>query len=66
MSGVVQICKAADVEQQWVYLETGSERATHLYLRNGFQIVSEVKPQPDAPVTFCMGRPPKPDVPSDV
>ena len=65
-SCAMQVCKAADVEQQWVYVETGSERATHLYLRHGFQIVSEVRPHPDAPVTFCMGRPPKPDVPSDV
>jgi len=61
-----QINKVADAEQQWVYLEASSERGTHLYLRNGFQIVKEAKMQPDAPTIYCMGRPPKPDVPSDV
>ncbi|KAL0055103.1 hypothetical protein WJX82_007048 [Trebouxia sp. C0006] len=60
------INKVADAEQQWVYLEASSERGTHLYLRNGFQIVKETKLQPDAPTIYCMGRPPKPDVPSDV
>ncbi|KAL0028006.1 hypothetical protein WJX79_010402 [Trebouxia sp. C0005] len=60
------INKVADAEQQWVYLEASTERGTHLYLRNGFQIVKEAKMQPDAPTIYCMGRPPKPDVPSDV
>lgn len=32
----MQICKGADAEQQWVYLETESEHATHLYLRHAF------------------------------
>ena len=63
---LLQINKVADAEQQWVYLEASSERGTHLYLRNGFQIVKETKLQPDAPTIYCMGRPPKPDVPSDV
>ncbi len=63
---LLQINKVADAEQQWVYIEASSERGTHLYLRNGFQIVKEAKPQPDAPTIYCMGRPPKPDVPSDV
>lgn len=63
---LLQINKVADAEQQWVYLEASSERGMHLYLRNGFQIVKETKLQPDAPTIYCMGRPPKPDVPSDV
>ena len=63
---LLQINKVADAEQQWVYIEASSERGTHLYLRNGFQIVKEAKMQPDAPTIYCMGRPPKPDVPSDV
>ncbi|KAL0020157.1 hypothetical protein WJX77_010289 [Trebouxia sp. C0004] len=60
------INKVADAEQQWVYLEASTERGTHLYLRNGFQVVKQAKMQPDAPTIYCMGRPPKPDVPSDV
>ena len=63
---LLQTNKVADAEQQWVYSEASSERGTHLYLRSGFQIVKEAKQQPDAPTIFCMGRPPEPDVPSDV
>lgn len=60
------INKVADAEQQWVYIEASSERGTHLYLRNGFHTIKEAKMRPEAPTIYYMGRPPKPDVPSDV
>lgn len=63
---LVQINKVADAEQQWVYIEASSERGTHLFLRNGFQTIKEAKMRPEAPTIYYMGRPPKPDVPSDV
>lgn len=50
-------CDAASLP---AYLETQTERNISLYRRHGFEVISENKPRPDAPMLWSMWREPLP------
>lgn len=56
---LVQICRAADAEKRWCYLETGLAVNVGLYIKHGFITVATSQAAPEAPVMELMGRPPQ-------
>jgi ribosomal protein S18 acetylase RimI-like enzyme len=48
-----------DVQRLPAYLETQTERNVGLYNRHGFKVISEHRPQPDAPRLWSMWRDPE-------
>jgi ribosomal protein S18 acetylase RimI-like enzyme len=49
-----------DAAEEPAYLETQTERNVALYLRHGFEVISEHRPRPDAPRLWSMWREPRP------
>jgi ribosomal protein S18 acetylase RimI-like enzyme len=49
-----------DAEGRPAYLETQTERNLNLYRRHGFEVISEHRPRPDAPMLWSMWRDPQP------
>jgi len=49
-----------DATGQPAYLETGTERNVALYRRHGFEVISEHRARPDAPMMWSMWREPRP------
>lgn len=56
-SGILGATLAAiDAKHEAAYLEASSEKNVPLYLRHGFEIISEFKPQDDGPKLWGMWR----------
>ncbi len=49
-----------DANREPAYLETQNERNVALYRRHGFEVISEHKCRPDAPMMWSMWRDPQP------
>ncbi|MDE2357507.1 MAG: GNAT family N-acetyltransferase [Alphaproteobacteria bacterium] len=49
-----------DASETPAYLETQTERNLALYRRHGFEVISEHRPRPDAPMLWSMWREPRP------
>ena len=59
-SALLRVANARlDAAGEPAYLETQTERNVALYVRHGFEIISEHRPRPDAPMLWSMWREPR-------
>ena len=60
-SALLRVANARlDAAGEPAYLETQTERNVGLYVRHGFEVISEHRPRPDAPMLWSMWREPRP------
>lgn len=59
-SALLRVANARlDAAGEPAYLETQTERNVALYIRHGYEVISEHRPRPDAPMLWSMWREPQ-------